>query len=85
VFTTTDTKVHQLVAQGKWDRTKVLLAELLSLLSTSVHGMLNYKCLEEIRGFLGHISMTYTLLFTPYLKGLHLTLASHHSGRNLFS
>jgi hypothetical protein len=79
VFTTTDTQVIQSVAQGKWDRTKSLLDELLALLSAG--GLLNYKRLEQIRGFLGHISMTYTLV-TPYLKGLHLTLASHHVGRD---
>jgi hypothetical protein len=40
-----------------------------------------YKRLEEIRGFLCHISMTYEIV-TPYLKGIHLTLAAHHPQRN---
>jgi hypothetical protein len=35
------------------------------------------------RGFLGHILMTYSTV-TPYLKGLHLTLASHHPGHEKF-
>jgi hypothetical protein len=61
VFTTMDTEVQQSMSQGKWDRTKALLAKLLSLLTTSQASMLNYKWLEEIRGFLGHISMTYTI------------------------
>jgi hypothetical protein len=43
--------------------------------------LLNYKRLEQIPVFLGHISMTY-LVVTPYLKGLHLTLASHHPGHD---
>jgi hypothetical protein len=59
------------VAQGKWDRTKSLLEELLSLLATSKDGTLNYKPLEETRGFLGHISMTYML-------------ASHRTGCDSF-
>jgi hypothetical protein len=81
IFTTTDTEVRQSVSQGKWDRTKALIAEVLSMLAAaSPSGLLDYKRLEEIRGFLGHISMTYTMV-TPYLKGLHLTLASHHWGR----
>jgi hypothetical protein len=49
-----------------------------------MHGLLNYKRLKQIRGFLGHISMTY-LVVTPSLKGLHLTLASHHPGRDVTS
>ncbi len=53
------------------------------MLVDSRDGLLDYKRLEEIRGFLGHISMTY-LVVTPYLKGLHLTLASYHPGRNEF-
>jgi hypothetical protein len=83
VFTTTDTEVLQSVSQSKWDRTKALLLELVSMITTSPNNLLNYKRLEEIRGFLGHISMTYTIV-TPYLKGLHLTLASHHPGRDRF-
>jgi hypothetical protein len=58
IFTTTDTKVLQLASQNKWDRTKALLLELVSILTSSVNNLLNYKRLEEIRGFLGHISMT---------------------------
>jgi hypothetical protein len=83
VFTTTDTEVLQSVSQSKWDRTKALLTELILMLSSSPSNLLNYKRLEEIRGFLGHISMTYTMV-TPYLKGLHLTLASHNPGRDKF-
>jgi hypothetical protein len=38
---------------------------------------MSYKQLEVIRGFLCHLSMTYSNV-TPYLKGFHLTLAAHH-------
>jgi hypothetical protein len=51
--------------------------------SGSADGLLKYKILEQIRGFLCHLAMTY-LLVTPYLKGLHLTLASHHPGCDAF-
>jgi hypothetical protein len=71
------------VAQSKWDRAKAQLGELLAMLATLPDGLMNYKRLEEIRGFLGQISMTYFMV-TPYLKGLHLTLASHHPGCNKF-
>jgi hypothetical protein len=83
VFTTTDTEVLQSVAQSKWDRAKAQLEELLVMMASSPDGLVSYKRLEEIRGFLGHISMTYSMV-TPYLKGLHLTLASHHPGRDKF-
>ena len=35
-----------------------------------------YKRLEQIRGFLCHMAMTYETI-TPFLKGLHLTLAAY--------
>jgi hypothetical protein len=83
VFTMTDTEVRQSVMQDKWDRTKSQLDELLEMLDNLGDGLVNYKWLKEIRGFLGYISMPYSLV-TPYLKGLHLTLASYHPGRNEF-
>ena len=83
VFITSDKEVRQTVAQSKWDKAKSQLAELLVMMACSADGLLDYKRLEQIRGFLCHISMTY-LMVTPYLKGLHLTLASHHPGRDAF-
>jgi hypothetical protein len=38
------------------------------MLAGSLDGLLDYKRLEGIRGFLGHIAMTY-LVITPYVKG----------------
>jgi hypothetical protein len=51
-------------------KAKSQIAELLGMLKPSPDGLLNYKRLEQIRGFLGHILMTYFVV-TPYLKGLH--------------
>lgn len=42
---------------------------------------LNYKELEVIRGYLGHLSMTFEIL-VPYLKGFHLVLAAHLDKRD---
>jgi hypothetical protein len=81
VFTTTDTEVRQSVSQSKWDKAKSLIQELVEMMAETLDGLLDFKRLEQIRGFLCHISMTYRIV-TPYLKGLHLTLASHHPGRN---
>jgi hypothetical protein len=54
-----------------------------NLIRSGVAKHFEYKRLEQIQGFFCHISMTY-LIVTPYLKGLHLMLASHHWGRNDF-
>jgi hypothetical protein len=53
------------------------------MLETLLDQLVSSKGLEEIRGFLGHISMTY-LMVIPYLKGFHLKLASHPPGRYKF-
>ena len=37
---------------------------------------LSYKRLERVRGFMCHMATVYDSIF-PYLKGFHLTLASH--------
>jgi hypothetical protein len=82
VFITTDTEVRQTVSHAKWDKARSHIDELLAMLAGSPDGSLGYKRLEEeSRGFVGHIFMTY-LVITPYLRGLHLTLASYHPGRN---
>jgi hypothetical protein len=75
--------VLQSVTQTKWDQTKAQLKEALAMIASSLDGLVSYKQLEEIRGFLGYMSMTY-LMVTPYLKGFHLTLASHHPGCDKF-
>ena len=81
VFSTSNDSVRQTVAQSKWDRAKAEIMELLGLYLTDEEPWMRYKRLEEIRGFLCHLAMTYELV-TPYLKGLHLTLAAHHPQRD---
>jgi hypothetical protein len=83
VFRTSDTEFQQSVTQSKWDKAKDQFAELSLMMTVSADSLLDYKRLEQIRGFLCHLSMTY-LIVTPYLKGLHLTLAPHHPGRDKF-
>jgi hypothetical protein len=81
IFTTSDTEVLQSVAQEKWDKAKSQLQELTDVFASSSIPEFVYKRLEQIRGFLCHLSMTYSEL-TPYLKGFHLTLAAHNGGRD---
>jgi hypothetical protein len=84
VFKTTHMEVLQSVAQTKWDQAKAQIKEGLAMIATLPDRLVSYKQLKEIRGFLGHISMTYSMV-TPYLKGFHLMLASHHPGQDKFS
>jgi hypothetical protein len=84
VFKTTDTEVIQSVSQDKWDKARAQIGEVtegFALIASKKNEDLDYKRLEQIRGFLCHISMTFPIV-TPYLKGFHLTLAAHHPGRN---
>jgi hypothetical protein len=73
VFITTDMEVLQTVAQSKWDKAKALVVELLHMMVTSPNGLLNYKRLEEIRGFLGNIAMAYTT-WSPLISGACISL-----------
>jgi hypothetical protein len=57
VFTTSDTEIQQSVTQTKWDKAKAQIAELTTMMSESADGLLNYKRLEQIRGFLCHLAM----------------------------
>jgi hypothetical protein len=76
IFSTINGLISQSVSQAKWDKGKEIVRKLLELLLENVDGDMDYKDLERARGFLGHLSMTYEIL-TPFLKGFHLTLASH--------
>jgi hypothetical protein len=73
--------IQQTVAQSKWDRAKAQINKMLAYYANSNAPLLPYKQLEEICGFLCHLSMTHEIV-TPYLKDLHLTLAMHHPQRN---
>jgi hypothetical protein len=74
--------VLQSVLQDKWEKARSQIGEIsagFALIDEGIVNNFNYKRLEQIRGFLCHISMTYPLV-TPYLKGLNLTLAAYHPG-----
>jgi hypothetical protein len=66
-----------MVSQAKWDKTKLLIAELGEMIPK---GPLPLQRLLEIRGFLMYVVRTYTWL-NPYIKGLHLTVDSWRPGR----
>jgi hypothetical protein len=65
-------RVLGMVSQEKWNKTKLLIAELVKMI---LNGPLSLQCLLKIRGFLMYVVRTYTWL-NPYIKGLHLTVDS---------
>lgn len=67
--------------QEKWNKAKLLIAELGDMIKNSTDGLVNRKRLEQIRGFLIYVSRTYPWM-PPYLKGLHLTIDSWRPGRD---
>ena len=82
VFSTKDQKVTKSVMQEKWDKGKRLIDELISESNLDPMHNFSYKRLEQVRGFLCHLSMTYETL-TPFLKGFHLTLSSYLPHRDV--
>jgi hypothetical protein len=82
VFSTQELRVEKSVSQAKWDKAKGLVSELLiQAVGNEAEHEFCYKRLEQVRGFLCHLTMTYESL-TPFLKGLHLTLASFLPNRD---
>ena len=74
-----DEGLYVTCSQEKWDKGKSQVEEML----TAVEGgalELNRKDLERKRGFLIHLSRTFTYM-TPYLKGMHLTMETFRPGR----
>ncbi len=74
---TADGRVLGMVSQVKWDKTKLLIAELGEMIPK---GPLPLQRLLETRGFLMYVVRTYTWL-NPYIKGLHLMVDSWRPGR----
>ena len=70
------------VTQEKWDKARSIVNEIMELiLETDEPVELDHKDLERKRGFLVHLSMTFTSM-VPFLKGLHLTIDSWRTQRD---
>jgi hypothetical protein len=63
-------------------KAELMIRELLDEANGDLKHKFPYKRLEQIRGFMCHIAMTYKTI-TPFLKGFHLTLASYLPQRDL--
>ena len=76
MFDTVNGQVTHTVTKAKWERGRLYLRGIEEELQKETDRKLDYKFLEQVRGFLCHLAMVYEILF-PFLKGLHLTLANH--------
>jgi hypothetical protein len=72
VLWTSDEKVLGLVSDDKWAKAQAVVQELRSMLEQDPD-CLNRKHLEQIWGYLIHVTQAYHGL-KPYLNGLHLTI-----------
>ncbi len=70
--------VSVLCTQEKWDKARGYIAQLME--QQAHNNIFNHKELERIRGFLVYVIRTYPS-FTPFLKGIHLTLDSWRPNR----
>jgi hypothetical protein len=81
VFEISPDKIGKTVTQEKWDKAKAIVESIAGkVLSDGSSPELDHKELERQRGFLVHLTMTFSSL-VPFLKGIHLTLDSWRFGR----
>ena len=73
IYRTDQGKITKTVSQLKWKKGKAQLEEIWRFKEQNT---LTYKRLEQVQGFLCHLSMVFEVI-TPYLKGFHLILAKH--------
>ena len=82
IFSTLGDKITQTASQAKWKKGRAYIREIKDFMDAHlVDCVFSYKYLEQIRGFLVHLAMTFDFL-KPYLKGLHQTLAYHLGKRD---
>jgi hypothetical protein len=72
-------RVTVLCTQDKWDKARSYVCRLRDIQAST--NLFVHKELEQIRGFLMYVIRTYPS-FTPYLKGIHLTLDSWRPNRD---
>jgi len=76
IYLTTPNSIQTTVSVTKWLKGRKYIDHLNQEIKDNPDVEFDFKLLEQIRGYLCHLAMTYEILF-PYLKGFHLTLCSH--------
>ena len=68
-----------MVAQDKWEKAKDQVEEVIAMIEKDPK-RLDRKRLEQVRGFLQHVTQTYSGM-TPYIIGFHLTIDGWRDNR----
>lgn len=80
VFVINNKATSKMVSKEKWEKARHIVLELCDLCHDAEQlPFLDHKDLEQKRGFLVHLPMTFELM-VPFLKGLHLILDSWQAG-----
>eukprot|EP00978_Attheya_sp_CCMP212_P013320 scaffold33445_cov54-Attheya_sp.AAC.2 len=81
IIRTGEDGVFLLVSVEKWEKTKAMLEEMLTMIESNPD-KIPRKRLEQIRGFLNYVAQTYTWL-RLYLIRLHMTIDGWRPNRDL--
>ena len=81
IYHTSPSEIQTTVSVSKWLKGRSYIDLLVNEIKDNPDVEFEFKFLEQIRGYLCHLAMTFEILF-PYLKGFHLTLCSHLPKRN---
>jgi len=73
--------IQKTVTKEKWQKARNYIIDIQACLDQDLNYNFNFKYLEQVRGFLCHLALTFEIIF-PFLKGFHLTLCSHLPKRN---
>ena len=81
IFCIHPSSITKTVSSEKWYKGQNMLKQLQTqLLDGGANTMLDHKSLEQTRGFLVHLCLTFGSM-VPFLKGIHLTLDSWRAKR----
>jgi len=81
IYIANNNKIQKTVSLEKWTKAKAYIQEIKSCLDQNSDYEFNFKYLEQVRGFLCHLALTFDIIF-PFLKGFHLILCRHLPQRN---
>jgi len=81
IYVSNQEGIKKTVSAEKWIKAKQYIQEIESQLKRDPDSKFSFKYLEQVRGFLCHLALTFDLIF-PFLKGFHLTLCRHLPKRN---
>ena len=78
---TNNLEVGLLISNERWMKTKTIISKWFDLVCELETQLLDTKSLVSDRGFLVYVARTYQV-FTPYLKGIHLTIDGWRANRD---